>query len=73
VLVDGGALLPSMPHTRPGLDDQHRDRHGRLFTPLTTEQLSSLCKPLGFQLLGQWISDDASRAGSSWNTLLFRL
>ena len=73
VLVDGGALLLSVPRTRPGLDDQHRDRHGRLFTPLTTEQLCSLFEPLGFRLLGQWICDDASRAGYSWNTLLFRL
>ncbi len=73
VLVDDGALLLSVPHTRPGLDAEHRDKHGRLFTPLRVADLGALFEPLGFGLLGQWTSDDVARAGYSWITLLFLL
>ena len=73
-LKDGGTILMSVPLNRPGLDNQHRDDHGRLFTDLPPDYLALLFERIGFALVGQWTSDDSlSREGFSWCTLLFRL
>jgi len=72
VLKDGGKLLLSVPGERPGLDDNHRDSQGRLFTPIDPDYLQLLYERIGFFLLRRWESDDAlARAGHSWRTFLF--
>ncbi len=72
VLKDGGRLLLSVPGERPGLDDNHRDGQGRLFTPIDPDYLQLLYERIGFFLLQRWESDDAlERAGHSWRTFLF--
>lgn len=72
LLVEQGRLLISIPAARPDLDEQHRDPDGRLFNPITPEQLKLLCKRLAFDCISEHVSDDAlGRAGTSWHTLLF--
>jgi hypothetical protein len=64
VLKPGGRLLLSVPLERPGLDAEHRDAHGRLFTPLPADELRWLLQRLGFRLLEQWRGNvPPSRAG----------
>jgi len=73
-LKDDGRLLISIPADRPDIDEHHRDRRGRLFTPLNEEYLGLLFERLGFQQVGKWHSSDATgRKGHSWCTLLFYL
>jgi SAM-dependent methyltransferase len=73
-LKDNGRLLVSIPADRPDIDEHHRDRHGRLFTPLKEEYLALLFERLGFQQVGKWHTADATgRKGHSWCTLLFYL
>jgi SAM-dependent methyltransferase len=72
VLKDGGKLLLSVPGERPGVDDNHRDSQGRLFTPIDPDYLQLLYERIGFFLLQRWESEDAlGRAGHSWKTFLF--
>ena len=74
VLVDNGRLLVSIPLNFRVADQDHRDSHGRLFTPLNPDYLAVLFERLGFQVLGRWDSDDAmGREGRRWCTLLFQL
>jgi len=69
-----GRLLLSVPRSRPGLDDEGRDAHGRLFAPVVPESLELLFERLGFQRIGKWEDDDGlARPGHSWATLLFEL
>jgi len=73
-LKENGKLLLSVPLERPGLDAQHRDAHGRLFTPLPPDYLQLLFERVGFTLLERWVSDDSlGRAGHSWCTFLFQV
>lgn len=72
VLTENGKLLLSVPRARPVLDSQHRDTHGRLFTPLSPDYLQLLFERIGFQLLEKWESTDATaREGHVWCTFLF--
>ena len=73
-LDDNGRLLLSVPCDRPGINAEHRDEHGRLFTPLHVGYLQLLFERLGFDLIGRWTSQDGlSRAGYSWHVLLFQI
>jgi SAM-dependent methyltransferase len=73
VLKENGKLLLSVPLARPDLDRQHRDRHGRLFTPLIPDYLQLLFERIGFHLLEKWYSDDEEgRPDYAWCTFLFR-
>lgn len=73
VLKENGKLLLSVPLARPGLDSQHRDPQGRLFTPLAPDYLQLLFERIGFQLLEKWESTDAmAREGHAWCTFLFK-
>lgn len=72
ILQDNGRLILSVPLNRPGLDEQHRDGVGRLFTPLSPGYLQPLFARAGFHLLEQWETQDAQgRAGHSWYTFVF--
>lgn len=72
VLKENGRLLLSIPVERPGLDENHRDEHGRLFTPLSPDYLQLLFERIGFQLIERWESGDyLNREGFSWCTFLF--
>src|SRR5690554_6583866 len=59
LLVEQGRLLISIPAARPDIDEQHRDPDGRLFNPITPEQLKLLCKRLAFDCISEHVSDDA--------------
>lgn len=72
LLTEQGRLLISIPASRTDIEDNHRDEQGRLFNPVTPDQLKLLCKRLAFDCMAEHISDDAlGRAGTSWHTLLF--
>ena len=74
LLKSNGRLLLSFPKDRPGIDASGRDVHGRLYTPLVTEELELLFERLGFQGIGVWTdADSLGRPGISWTTLLFVL
>ena len=69
-----GRLLISLPAVRPDLGADDRDVHGRLFKPYTAGYIQLLFERLGFQLIGNWETDDAlQRARTRWTTLLFEL
>lgn len=72
VLKENGRLLLSIPVDRPGLDGQHRDEHGRLFTPLPPDYLSLLFERIGFQSMDRWQSPDSLNRGYSWCNFLFQ-
>jgi SAM-dependent methyltransferase len=73
VLKENGRLILSVPIDRPGLDWDHRDVAGRLFTPLAPDYLQLLFERSGFNLLEKWETPDAQcRAGHSWCTFLFQ-
>lgn len=72
LLNAGGRLLISIPSRREGLDTDSRESGGRLFTPLTVEQLHSLFHTFGLRLTQTIHSEDGlSRQGVAWVTLLF--
>ena len=48
----GGRLLISIPAARQGLDAQHRDLAGRLFSPLSLTTLTGLLDGAGFGTIG---------------------
>lgn len=67
-----GRLLISLPSERVGLDDEHRDEHGRLFIPLDPERVKLMASQVGFNLLSHTSTSDALGRGSvKWNTLIF--
>ncbi|WP_206750298.1 class I SAM-dependent methyltransferase [Aliidiomarina minuta] len=71
-LNEQGRLLISIPATRPDIDENHRDHNGRLFSPVTPDQLKLLCKRLAFECIAEHINDDAlGRSETTWHTLLF--
>ena len=71
-LHEQSRLLISIPAPRMGLDHEHRDSNGRLFTPINPEQLKLLCIRLGFRFISQFDNDDAlNRSDVRWFTLLF--
>ncbi|NLV74618.1 MAG: class I SAM-dependent methyltransferase [Chloroflexi bacterium] len=74
LLVSGGRLLISVPAERPGLTPAHRDAQGRLFTPLSPDELSAECARVGLQLVAA--SDEADsfeREGYRWHQLVYEL
>ncbi|WP_151671690.1 methyltransferase domain-containing protein [Nitrincola schmidtii] len=72
LLQDQGRLLISIPAPRTGLNNDHRDSNGRLFTPINSEQLKLLCIRLGFRFISQFDNEDAlNRSDVRWYTLLF--
>lgn len=75
LLVERGRALISIPAgQRPGLDAEHRDDWGRLFTPLQPEELQLLFERAGFSTLARWENPDAeARPGVRWVTFLFEL
>lgn len=74
VLKDNGRLLLSIPTSRPGLDAEHRDKHGRLFIIRIPDYLQLLFERIGFQQIGRWDNDDSlGRKNHSWCVLLFQL
>ncbi len=74
VLKEDGRLLLSVPVGRPGLNEEHRDSGGRLFTPLPPDYLRLLFERVGFDLVGRWESTDSlNRNGYCWCSLLLRL
>lgn len=67
-----GRLLLSIPQSRPGLDNNHRDNEQRLFQPLEADRLMLLAERLGLYLVSRWENSDAlQRQGYEWVTLLF--
>ncbi|RUO34269.1 methyltransferase domain-containing protein [Aliidiomarina sanyensis] len=67
-----GRLLISIPASRPDIGTDDRDRHGRLFNPITPGQLKLLCKRLAFECIAEHDDGDAlGRAETSWHTFLF--
>jgi SAM-dependent methyltransferase len=71
-LKNNGRLLISLPLTRGDTDFENRDRHGRLFSPYTPEEIETLFTRLGFTLISRWDSEDSlSRSGNTWFTQLF--
>lgn len=74
LLVDGGRALVSVPSARPGLDGDHRGDGGRLFTPLTGDELQLLFERLGFVTRDRFEDADAlGRPGQAWTTFVFAL
>ena len=74
VLKDNGRLLLSIPISRPGLDNEHRDKHGRLFIIRVPDYLQLLFERIGFQLIGRWDDEDSlGRENHFWSVLLFQL
>ncbi len=74
VLKENGRLILSIPLERPGVDSDHRDEYGRLFTPLQPDYLQLLFERIGFQLLEKWRSNDGlNREGYTWVTFLFQV
>jgi 2-polyprenyl-3-methyl-5-hydroxy-6-metoxy-1,4-benzoquinol methylase len=72
LLTEQGRLLISIPASRTDVSDDARDANGRLFNPITPEQLKLLCKRLAFECMAEHVSDDGlQRKGTSWHTLLF--
>lgn len=72
VLTEQGRLLISIPLKRSDVTADHRDEHGRLFNPLTANQLKLLCKRLAFDCIEEHKTDDAlGRNDTAWHTLLF--
>lgn len=66
-------LLVSIPLKRPGLNEDHRDSDGRLFSELHPEYLSLLCARLGLELISSFQnSDSLERPDHEWTTLLFQ-
>lgn len=45
LLRNHGRVLVTVSEDRPGLDDQYRDEHGRLFTPVVPDVLALLALP----------------------------
>lgn len=75
LLVERGRALVSIPAgPRPGLNAEHRDDWGRLFSPLQPEELQLLFERAGFSTLARWENTDAERRpGVRWVTFLFEL
>lgn len=74
LLREGGRLLLSFSCTRPGLNEEYRDEHGRLFTACFPEFLLGIFERLGFQLRQRWENADSlGRPGMTWHTLLLEL
>lgn len=74
VLRPNGRLLLFVPAERAGLNGEHRDEHGRLFTPLPSDYIRSVFERLRFELVDEWYSQDAMRReGYSWYTARFDL
>ena len=74
VLKDNGRLLLSIPISRPGLDNECRDKHGRLFIIRVPDYLQLLFERIGFQLIGRWDDEDSfGRENHFWSVLLFQL
>ena len=74
VLVDDGRALVAIPAERPGLSADHRDELGRLFQPITPDELQLLFERIGFACLARWQDDDGlRRPGHRWVTMLFQV
>ena len=74
LLKPHGRLLMSIPASRTGVGEDHRDDKGRLFQPYLPEEMQLLFERLGFQLIGRWDTEDVlQRTGTSWVTLLLEL
>lgn len=72
LLTEQGRLLISIPASRSGIQTDNRDENGRLFNPVTPDQLKLLCKRLAFDCTAEHVRDDAlGRSGTTWHTLLF--
>ena len=71
LLEDGGRLLLTISTEPLDVDENHRDQHGRLITPLDPEQLRLLFDQAGLSVLNEWGFQDAlNRKGYSWCGLL---
>lgn len=71
-LTDDGRMLLSIPAARPDIGDDFRDPNGRLFSPVTPNQLNTIAEALGFWCVDEHVSSDAQgREGTRWHTLLF--
>lgn len=71
-LHDDGRMLLSIPAARPDIGEDGRDPNGRLFSPVTPNQLNSIAEALGFWCVDEHVSSDAQgREGTRWHTLLF--
>lgn len=75
LLRDHGRALVAIPETSGiEVDEDHRVEDERLFTGITSDELSLLFERIGFKTIGRWTSADAlGRAGRRWVTLLFEL
>ncbi|MFZ2960567.1 MAG: class I SAM-dependent methyltransferase [Candidatus Ozemobacteraceae bacterium] len=68
----GGRLLVSVPWGERAVDDECRDDGGRLFMPISADNLASLFSPPAFRLLDRRQTlDTLKREGIQWDTFLF--
>ena len=71
-LNDNGRMLLSIPASRQDVGDDYRDPNGRLFSPVTPDQLNTIAESLGFWCVDEHVTKDAQgREGTRWHTLLF--
>jgi SAM-dependent methyltransferase len=74
LLKPGGKLLLSVPTKRDDVQENNRDKNGRLFLLYTIEYLQLIFERAGFKLLEHRINKDSlNRTGIEWAVLLFRL
>lgn len=67
LLAPGGHLMSSVPARRLGLDAEHRDAGGRLFTPIGADEIRALFGATGLTLVDvATSSDDFGRPGHEW-------
>jgi len=72
LLLPGGYLLSSVSARRPGLDAEHRDAGGRLFVPISADELQALFVAAGLTPLDITTTGDAlGRPGHEWTEALF--
>jgi SAM-dependent methyltransferase len=75
LLRPGGHALVLIPTRRNDIDEEGRDRFGRYFSGVQTEELDQLFQRAGFRTLDRWDEEDSLGRGGvlQWATLLFEL
>jgi hypothetical protein len=72
-IIDHGNVLISVPLEREGIDENLRDKNGRLFILRPASDYIRLFTKRNFTLINEWQNEDGlNRVGNTWVNLLFK-